>query len=307
MKSLQQILHAACADRNHPWALATLVKTDGSSYRLPGARLLVSPKGRSIGVLSGGCLEEEIARLGMGVIDSRERRLHHFDTRKLFGCDGRLWIYIERIEAAADTGNLLTQLESRFRKREVSRICVPYADGEPSRLLPEHALVLEREGAFTQILPLPTRLLLFGQGPEIESMRTFAHGLGWSVVEFPHPDELPENFIPDRTTAAVIMNHKFGRDLVALTRLLPLGLPYVGLLGPKRRQAELLRNFAEFRELDPDWLNALHSPAGLDIGSESPEEIAFSIVSEISAVLANRSAGFLRDKAGAIHPKEALA
>ena len=307
MKSLQQILHNACADRNHPWALATLVKTEGSSYRLPGARLLVSPEGQSIGVLSGGCLEEEIARLGMGVIQSGEPQLHHFDTRKLFGCDGRLWICLERIEAAENTGNFLTQLEARFRSRELCRISVPYTAGEPSSLLSEHALVLEKEGTFTQILPLPTRLLLFGQGPEIESMRTFAHGLGWNVIDYSHPDELPEDFIPDRTTAAVIMNHKFGRDLVSLTRLLPLGLPYVGLLGPKRRQAELLRNFADFHELEPEWLNALHSPAGLDIGSESPEEIAFSIVSEISAVLSSRGAGFLRDRAGAIHPKEAMA
>jgi len=307
MKSLQQILHAACADRSQPWALATLVKTEGSSYRLPGARLLVSSEGQSIGVLSGGCLEEEIARLGIGVIGSGEPELHHFDTRKLFGCDGRLWIYIERIEAAGETGNLLTQIKGCVRDRTICRVSVPYAQGESSRLLPEHALVLEEVGTFTQVLPLPTRLLLFGQGPEIDSMRSFANGLGWNVVEYSHPGELPEDFVPDRATAAVIMNHKFGRDLVSLIRLLPLGLPYVGLLGPKRRQAELLRNFAEFSELDPAWLHALHAPAGLDIGSESPEEIAFSIVSEVTAVLANRAGGFLRDKAGAIHPKEALA
>lgn len=307
MKSLQHILQAACSDRGHPWALATLVKTEGSSYRLPGARLLVSSEGQSIGVLSGGCLEEEVSRLGVGVIGSGEPRLHHFDTRKLFGCDGRLWIYLERIEAAGEAGNFLTQLEARFRNRELCRISVPYGEGGSSHLLPEHALILEKEGTFTQILSLPTRLLLFGQGPEIEPMRSFAQGLGWNVIEYSHPDELPEDFVPDRTTAAVIMNHKFGRDFVALTRLLPLGLPYVGLLGPKRRQAELLGNFAEFRELDPSWLHALHAPAGLDIGSESPEEIAFSIVSEVSAVIANRAGGFLRERAGAIHPKEALA
>ena len=307
MKSLQQILKAACADRSHPWALATLVKAEGSSYRLPGARLLVSPEGQTIGVLSGGCLEEEIARLGLIVIASGESQLLQFDTRKLFGCDGRLWIYLERIEAAGDHGNLLTQLDERLRQRGLCRLSVPYLDQESTRLLPDHALVLEKEGTFTQSLPLPTRLLLFGHGPEMESMRYFAQGLGWSVMEFPHPDELPEDLVPDSATAAVIMNHKFGRDLVTLTRLLPLRLPYVGLLGPKRRQAELLKSFAEFRELDPDWLRALHAPAGLDIGSEAPEEIAFSIVSEVSAVLAKRAGGFLRDKIGTIHCKEALA
>lgn len=307
MKSMERILRAACAEPHHPWALATLVKTEGSSYRLPGARLLVSLSGETIGFLSAGCLEEEIGREGLEVIASGKPRLLHFDTRQLFGCDGRLWIYIERIPAAGETGNLLTLIDRCCRNRRICRIIVPYAEGQPSRLLDEHALVLEEDGIFTQSIALPTRLLLFGNGPESESMAAFARGLGWEVIGYAHPDEMPEHLVADQSTAAVIMNHKFGRDLVSLTRLLPLGLPYIGLLGPKRRQAELLRHFGEFTELDPEWLAALHAPAGLDIGSESPEEIALSIISEISAVIAQRSAGFLRDRKGAIHPKEATA
>ncbi len=322
MKSLERILAAACRERDHPWALATLVRTAGSTYRKPGARLLVSPDGSTTGVLSGGCLEEEIARLGLEVMTSGSPRLVPFDTRRLYGCDGRLEIFIERIEPAREAGNFLTAVAGRIEQREICRIKIEHSGcgqnaratvarafcPEPSRseLLPHHTLLIQREDCFVEILPLPVRLLLFGDGPEIPPIRLFAAGLGWCVRAYTHPAELPSDFLTDEQTAAVVMTHNFGRDFAALDRLLPLGLPYLGLLGPKRRHAELLGRLQEIRELEPDWLASLHAPAGLDIGSESPEEIALSIVSEVAAVLANRSGGSLRDRASAIHSVNAI-
>jgi xanthine/CO dehydrogenase XdhC/CoxF family maturation factor len=92
------------------------------------------------------------------------------------------------------------------------------------------------------------------------------------------------------------MNHNFGRDLLALDRLFPLQLRYVGLLGPKKRRAELLAQLSEHRPVDFDIaIKNLFAPAGLDIGSEAPEEIALAIVSEVAAVLSNRMGGFLRE------------
>ncbi len=304
MKSLQQILTAACHERDHPWALATLVATQGSTYRQPGARMLVSPGGETIGVLSGGCLEEEIAEHGLEVMRDGAPRLVSFDTRKLYGCEGRLGIYIEHIPAAEGEGNFLTRAAEKIAHRQLCRMRVDYGNHRSSELLPDKELVVERHGVFTHAIPLPVRLLLFGTGPEVAPMRLFAKGLGWLVADYAHPDELPPGFVPDPQTAAVVMTHKFGRDLAALDRLLPLGLGYIGLLGPKKRHAEMLARFQDFRELDPGWLSALHAPAGLDIGSESPEEIAFSIISEASAVLAGRRGGFLREKSAAIHLPE---
>lgn len=307
MKDLRRLLHAAVTERDHPWCLATLVKTAGSSYRQPGARMLAGPGGlETIGFLSGACLEEEIGRQGAEVIASGVPRLVFFDTRKLFGCDGRLSIYLEKIPAAGEAGNFLTRVAERIASRSLCRVVVPFSAGEPSVLLPDSALVVEREGTFVQTVPLPPRLIVFGDGPEIGPLAGFAKGLGWIVRRYSHPDELPDDFKTDAATAAVVMTHKFGRDLAALDRLLPLGLPYLGLLGPKRRQMELLARFADFRggAVPPEWLAALHAPAGLDTGSESPEEIAFSIVAEAAAVLAGREGGFLRNKAGAIHRME---
>jgi len=62
MKALQQIIQRVVANRAQPFALATLVQTEGSTYRKPGARLLVEADRTTLGVLSGGCLEEEIGR-----------------------------------------------------------------------------------------------------------------------------------------------------------------------------------------------------------------------------------------------------
>ncbi len=104
------------------------------------------------------------------------------------------------------------------------------------------------------------------------------------------------------------MTHNFGRDLLALDRLLPLQLRYVGLLGPRKRHAELLARLSEYRPLDFEaGVRNLYAPAGLDIGSEAPEEIGLSIVSEVAAVLSNRCGGFLRERKIDIHTTAAAA
>ncbi len=263
---------------------------------------MIDAVGETIGVLSGGCLEEEIARRSASVISTGEPMMLEFDTRKLFGCDGKLEIFVERIAPAGTTGNILTQLAEELAARRACLLRTRFAgDDQGTTLLAPGALVAEDEATFIHTVPLPIRLLLFGNGPEIAPLQALAAPLGWVVHCTAHPSDLRADFQPDSQTAAVIMTHNFGRDLTALDRLLPLRLPYLGLLGPRKRHAELIAHFSEFRELDPAWLAPLHAPAGLDLGSEAPEEIALAIISEIAAVLAGRAAGFLRDRATAIH------
>jgi xanthine/CO dehydrogenase XdhC/CoxF family maturation factor len=163
-------------------------------------------------------------------------------------------------------------------------------------------LLAERRDILIDTVPLPLRLLLFGTGPEIEPITHLGGNLGWVIECFGHPSELAADFRPDPQTAALVMTHNFGRDLLALDRLLPLPLRYVGLLGPRKRSAELLARLIEYRSLDfeADTRN-LYAPAGLDIGSEAPEEIALAIVSEVAAVLSDRCGGFLRERGSDIH------
>jgi xanthine/CO dehydrogenase XdhC/CoxF family maturation factor len=309
MKALQQIIWRVAKNPFRPWALATLVQTEGSTYRKPGARLLADSDGATIGVLSGGCLEGEIGRHGQKVIEDGSPVLLSFDTKRLYGCDGRLKILLERLPEAGENGNLITQVGRLLENRGACRIRTCFkGDTLGSRLLPSNVLVVEQRGVFIETVPLPVRLLLFGTGPEIEPITQLAGTLGWLVERFWHPSELAEDFRSDPQTAALVMTHNFGRDLLALDRLLPLQIRYVGLLGPRKRQAELLARLSEYRPLD---FNAgarnLFAPAGLDIGSEAPEEIALSIVSEVAAVLSRRGGGFLRERKADVHTTRAVA
>jgi xanthine dehydrogenase accessory factor len=309
MKALQQIIRRVAENRSRSSALATLVQTEGSTYRKPGARMLIDSDGGTLGVLSGGCLEEEIGRHGQKVIAENSPVVLSFDTKRLYGCDGQLKIFVEPMPAAEHNGNLITEIGRLLTKRDFCRIRITFeGPALGSELLPPNALLTERPGILIDTVPLPVRLLLFGTGPEVEPITAFVGDLGWVVERFGHPSELSEDFRPDDQTAALVMTHNFGRDLLALDRVLPLGLRYVGLLGPRKRHSELLRRLGEYRPLDlyPVMKN-LFAPAGLDIGSEAPEEIALAIVSEVAAVLSNRGGGFLRERARDIHNTIAIA
>jgi xanthine dehydrogenase accessory factor len=303
VKALQQIIRRVADNPSRLWALATLVQTKGSTYRKPGARLLVDSNGNTLGVLSGGCLEGEIGHHGQKVIADAAPVLLSFDTKRLYGCDGQLKILVEPLPAAGQSGNLITKIGRLLRNRELCRIRTCFeGDTLGSDLLPTDVFLAERRGILIGTVPLPVRLLLFGTGPEIEPITQLAGNLGWVAECFGHPSELPEDFRPDAQTAALVMTHNFGRDLLALDRLLPLQLRYVGLLGPRKRHAELLARLDEYQPLDFNLDGrTLFAPAGLDIGSEAPEEIALSIVSEVAAVLSERRGGFLRERKSDIH------
>src|SRR5205823_4187087 len=237
-------------------------------------------------------------RRGRKVITDASPVLLSFDTKRLYGCDGQLKILVEPLPAAGQNGNLITRFGRLLGNREVCRILTCFeGDRLGSELLASDVLLAERRGVFIDTVPLPVRLLFFGTGPEIEPITQLAGNLGWIVEHFGHPSELVEDFRPDAQTGAIVMTHNFGRDLLALDRLLPLQLRYVGLLGPRKRHAELLARLSEYRSHDFDaGVRNLFAPAGLDIGSEAPEEIALAIVSEVAAILSNRTGGFLRER-----------
>src|SRR2546430_5067521 len=145
MKALQQIIERVAGNPAQPLALATLVQTEGSTYRKPGARLLVEANGTTLGVLSGGCLEEEISRYGRRVINDGSAVLLSFDTRPLYGCDGRLKILVEPLPAAGTNGNLITEVGRLLAQRDVCRIRTCFQGGpRGSELLAVSFLLADR-------------------------------------------------------------------------------------------------------------------------------------------------------------------
>lgn len=168
----------------------------------------------------------------------------------------------------------------------------------------------------------PLNLMIFGAGYDAIPLADFAKSLGWhvSVIDhrgafateerFPnaneilvsHPEDLPEKLNFDEDSVAVVMTHNYEKDREIIKFLLKKDLRYVGALGPKRRTEKLLGELkAEGFEFSENELKKLHAPIGLDIGADTPEAIALSIVAEIKSVLSNRKGGFLREREGSIY------
>ncbi len=282
--------------RRHPgqsFALATLVRARGSSYRRPGARMLIARDGRTVGSLSGGCLEEEVAQRAQEIFASGRACLTSFDTRLRFGCNGAIDIFIEPL---AD--QFVAALNAHLDAREKCFALTTFAgasDKLGSRVAEFEENIDDADSFVQEIHPQP-RLLIYGSGPDSRPLRSFAEILGWQVIEAEQESELPEEV--DQWTAAVVKSHNYGRDFAALQKLLPLPLPYVGLIGPRRRRDQLLADVFESGTV----ANAgLFAPTGLDLGSETPEEIALAIIAEIQHAFAGGTGSSLREIKAPIH------
>jgi xanthine dehydrogenase accessory factor len=292
VKEIVDIIRAFQSHRGRPLALATLVRAKGSSYRRSGARMLVCPDSTTVGSLSGGCLEEEVARRAFEVIQTGAPSLMNFDTRLRFGCNGTIEIFVE-----AAREDFLSQLAEHFAARRNCRAMTVFSgivDQLGTRMLGVGEEPLTE--AFVQEIKAPIQLLIFGDGPDSTPLRSFAETLGWSVIEIEQASDLPTR--ADERTAAVVKSHNYGRDFAALRHLLQLDLLYVGLLGPRKRRDQLLDALLDDGvSLDSE----LFAPAGLDLGAETPEEIALAIIAEIQTVFADASGESLRDRKAPIH------
>lgn len=186
----------------------------------------------------------------------------------------------------------------------------------------EYSLPSGKAEVSLESVQLPLPLILFGAGHDAIPVVRLAKELGWNVTvvdsrsafaskeRFPQSDKvilsnastMLENVSVNHHTVAVIMTHNYAHDLDILRELLKTKIRYLGILGPKKRTEKLFQDL-EKEGIVPakEQLAQIHSPAGLDIGAETPEEIAFAIIGEIQAALSGRSAGMLRDRKGPIH------
>ncbi len=290
---ISDIVHAWQARPQEQFALATLVRARGSSYRLPGARMLISRDGEAVGSISGGCLEEEVIARARAVLQAGRPSVMTFDTRRRFGCHGEIDIFVEQASPTFLCG--LAQWHGSRRSGRVVTVFDCAHSQAGSRFISED----ERApaNAFVQILEARIQLLVVGKGPDCLALARLAETLGWDLQRSDCAGELTGAY--DQRTAALIKTHNFGRDFAALRFLLPLGLRYVGLIGPRQRREQLL---GDLLDSGVRMTDSLFSPAGHDLGGDAPESIALAIVAEIHAVFAGRSGNHLRDQPSSIHP-----
>lgn len=180
---------------------------------------------------------------------------------------------------------------------------------------------------FLEVFAPPIPLVVIGAGHDAIPLVTLAKALGWHVTvvdnrpayatqgRFPDADVVvvcPPEGVGDRvtlgpTTAVLVMTHNYGSDLRLLRTLLPVPLRYLGVLGPKKRTDELLRDLQHGDTpitLTSAQRARLYAPVGLDIGADTPQTVALAIVAEIQAVLAGRNGGLLRDRRAPIHDED---
>jgi xanthine dehydrogenase accessory factor len=288
MNEIGEIVRFWGARPGQPLALASLVAAKGSSYRRPGARMLIDGAGGSAGGVSAGCIEEEVIACACEVLRTGVPQLMAFDTRRRFGCHGAIEIFVEPVAE----GLMADLRESRVQRQNCRLETVVHGERRGTRIEGDEGVA----GAFAQTIEPVLRLVLIGDSPDTAALRAYARLLGWDILQF-EAAPVPVGVLDDRT-AVVVATHNFGRDCAALRALLPVGLKYLGLVGSRRRRDDLLFDVLH------DGLEAnscLFAPAGLHLGAVSPVEIALSIVAEVQAVFGEGTGQQLRHHQGPIH------
>jgi xanthine/CO dehydrogenase XdhC/CoxF family maturation factor len=355
-------------------ALASVVHLDGSSYRRPGARMLVSDEGELTGAISGGCLEGDALRKAMHAIAQKSNRLVTYDTSNeddmsigiQLGCAGVIQVLFESINpndvanpiqlirkalAIRQHAVLLTLFDLTDKKNTQPGTCLLMeSDGHVSgsqpfsvlqdTLLEEMRLVLQSgnsvfrqfngEGfsitAFIEYLQPPVTMVVVGAGNDAIPMMQIADTLGWNVrvvdgrnthakperfvsacqVLVSKPEQVLEQIPMDERTVFVMMTHNYNYDLAMLKALLHSNTPYIGMLGPKKKLDRMLDELrASGMMITEEMLKKVYGPSGLEIGAETPEEIALSIIAEIQSVLTGNQGGQLKLKQDVIHSRTA--
>lgn len=367
MKEINEILKAYSQAKSEgkKTALATVVKVEGSSYRQPGARMLVTEDGLLTGAISGGCLEGDALRKAILSIHQKQNKLVTYNTNNendaevglQLGCNGIVHILFEFINEELENNpiQLLEQLESERKEAvivtvfslkrnafQIGTILFFRADSpvlnynnELLNLISDAKEVLKMKTSVVKKLNENTNnqalieyiqpaisLVIAGAGNDIQPLVKIASVLGWKITigegrathatskRFPKanrvsvvkPEDFLDDIIIDDQTFFLLMTHNYKYDLAVLKSLLETNFHYIGILGPKSKFSRMLDDLlVEGITVNEEQLSRIHSPVGLDIGAETSEEIALSIVSEIKAVASERIGTSLKYKSGKIH------
>lgn len=213
--SLDEFFHSY-RERSEPLVLATVVQTIGSTYRKAGAQMLIAGDSSAAGLLSGGCLEADLAERARTVIETGQALLVEYDTRSSddllwgigLGCEGAMRILLTRLDAANDYQPFAYARQCR-REYVAAKIALVIASDNPTYPLGRAywsgcgatpplavqaapirppAQVIEADNASFLVVPieLPTRLLLLGAGPDAMPLVEIAGLMGWHVSVLDH-------------------------------------------------------------------------------------------------------------------------
>lgn len=285
-------------DRGEPMVLVTVFETEGSTYSKAGAQMLVDRDGVFRGMLSGGCLEGDLAVRAGQVLDSGKPQVATYDLGQ---DDDELWGMGVGCDGLMRT--VLQPLQPESGYEPFAAIAGILRGDTPQELALQ--VGIEDIGAIKLLIQPPPQVLVLGAGLDAEPVVRFAAELGWRCTVVDHRpaylqngdfsaavathcqpvDELAATLDLERFDAAIVMSHHLVSDRAYLAQLAATGIRYVGLLGPRHRRERLL---ADLGDQASGLEGRLHGPAGLDIGGRGPGPIALSIVAQVQKILAER-------------------
>jgi xanthine/CO dehydrogenase XdhC/CoxF family maturation factor len=312
--------------------LATVVDLDGSSYRKPGVRMLILENDDMIGAVSGGCVEKEVLRQARSVFIDGKSKMMTYDGRYRLGCEGVIYIlleefkpekeFIQRFDMALTIRESLDIQSVYLRKEGVFSDIGSFVNINSQRFsLSGLKEINESVNFFSQELSPCFKLIIFGAEHDAVQLCQLAAATGWEVEvvsgvsepktiqNFPGARSFvsttAENYdlsAIDSETAVMVMTHSFTNDLKWLLALKESHPAYLGLLGPVKKRESLISSLLEYEpNVSESFINSIHGPAGLNIGSVTAQEIAISIIAEILAVKRDQTPMFLKEKTGNIH------
>jgi xanthine dehydrogenase accessory factor len=289
-------------------AMATLVRTHGTTPRKEGTKMFVGEDGSIFGsVTIGGCVDARVIERAHDVLASATPHLLNLqlgdeDAWEIgLTCGGKVDVFIEPLDAVANLYEIAKGRPIGIATdiRSGAHALIEPPDGR-SRML--------NDTIYVEVLrPQPT-MFIFGAGAVAIPLVTFAKAVGFRTVlvdgrpqfasheRFPEADEirigiaseLVEKIDFDSNTPVVLVAHDYKYDIPILKRVLTTSAPYVGLLGSRRRGAAIQQMLRE-DGVTEEQLRRVRVPIGLDIGGETAAEIALSIVAEVVAVTRGRN------------------
>ena len=321
-------------------AVATVVATRKSAPRPVGSKLVVTRDGTLTGSVSGGCVESDVFIAAQEAMDTGAPRLLTYgisDDLALgvgLPCGGEIDVWVEPQTTTYDESEravLLTVIEGEPLGAKLLWRPDGSTEGDGPQELAALAVDALRRGkshiveqgdrkVFADVFGPPPTLFVYGAVDTANALCGMAKQLGWHTVvadargrfgtkeRMSNADELlqlwPEEALahvqPDTATAIIVLTHDDKFDLPLLVAAVKTEAFYIGALGSRRnqeRRAELLREAG----LTEEELERISGPSGLDIGADSPEETALSMLAEALAVRARRRGGRLKDSPHRIH------
>ena len=326
-----------------PLVLATVFETAGSTYSKAGHRILIAANGDYQGLVSGGCLEGDLAERARAVLESGQPAAVTYDMRDDaddlwglgVGCNGMLRVFLQPL-SPAEGYEPFTSIAARLVGRGPALLATviegaggvrPGAtlvagetlerfglDEQAAESLLENGreavaagrgrYVAEPSGLgvlYAPLVPVP-RLLVLGAGLDAVPLVNMASQLGWFVSVADHrpayiargdltraehvytiePAKLAEQVALAEHDAVIVMSHHLVTDRTYLAQLAKVDFTYLGVLGPRARKERLLEALGP---VGAALRARLRGPVGLDIGADSPESIALSILAELQAVV----------------------